>query len=318
MANLREQVKSLTAARDKLGAENTALRNEIEQLHAIVAASSDAEALKKNLAIRSTGRFGDKSDAESVAPDGIPESTTPNTRSAARSLRPGYEKIAELNLTLQSLAGQLIWEPARQEAACDLVLVASQIAESSQLLGHNPVTRIAGNLYPLVHETSLRPGPFDRGILHTLCHASEFLAEVLKEETLLKVEHLRPPRIVAVDDDADLLATIVSSLEFASLPTIGCPSARDALSTLQETCCDLILLDIGLPDLNGIDMCACIRALPKHDRTPIVFLTGQNTAENRSRGLLRGACDFIGKPFNMVELTLRLHTRALKNQLAAA
>jgi DNA-binding response OmpR family regulator len=77
-------------------------------------------------------------------------------------------------------------------------------------------------------------------------------------------------------------------------------------------------MDIGLPDMNGLDMCACIRALPKHDHTPIVFLTGQDTEENRESGTRKGASDFIGKPFNMFELTLKAHTWALKNQLAVA
>lgn len=318
MASLREQVKSQAAERDQLSAENQALRKEIEQMCAMVSASSDSRALKETLAVRFKGRSGEKSGAIASASDGKLDGTAPMAPSIAESRIPGYERIAELNQTLQSLVARLIWEPAHQDATSDLVLVASQMAEISQSLGHNPVARIAGDLYPLVHEASLRPGPFDRGILQTLSHTSDFLAEVLKRDILPKVDGLRSPRIVAVDDDPDLLSTIVSSLESACLPTIGCANAREALSTLQETRCDLILLDIGLPDLNGIDMCSCIRALPKHDHTPIVFLTGNDTAENRSRGLLQGACDFIGKPFNMIELTLRVNTWALKNQLVAA
>jgi DNA-binding response OmpR family regulator len=125
-------------------------------------------------------------------------------------------------------------------------------------------------------------------------------------------------RVIAVDDDRELLPAIVSSLKFANLPTIGCSDAREALDTLQETHCNLILVDIGLPDMSGLEMCACIRALPKHDQTPIVFLTGQDTENNRQKGALTGASDFIGKPFNMFELTLKAHTWALKNQLAVA
>jgi CheY-like chemotaxis protein len=318
MASLREQVKSQSAERELLAAENQALRKEIEELCAIVASSSDSQTLKEALAVRRKGLPGIAPGALASMSDGKPDAAAPCSTPVAESGITGYERISELNRTLQSLVGRLIWEPAHQEATSDLVLVASQMAEVSQSLGHNPVARIAGDLYPLVHEASLRPGPINRGILQTLSHTSDFLAEVLKNDSLSKLNGFRSPRIVAVDDDPDLLSTIVSALEFASLPTIGCANARDALSTLQETRCDLILLDIGLPDLNGIDMCSCIRALPKHDHTPIVFLTGNDTAENRSRGLLQGACDFIGKPFNMIELTLRVNTWALKNQLAAA
>ena len=119
-------------------------------------------------------------------------------------------------------------------------------------------------------------------------------------------------------DDADLLAVITASLEITNLRAIGCADARTALDTLQDNHCDVIFLDIGLPDMNDLDMCAAIRGLPKHDRTPIVFLTGDDTAQNRERSTLKGASDFIGKPFTMAEFTLKAHIWALKHRLDLA
>ena len=78
---------------------------------------------------------------------------------------------------------------------------------------------------------------------------------------------------------------------------------------------DLLLLDIGLPDINGLDICTSIRQIPDHAKTPIVFLTGHDTLESRAQSSLSGGTDFIGKPFNMFELTVKVNTWVFKNQL---
>ena len=67
--------------------------------------------------------------------------------------------------------------------------------------------------------------------------------------------------------------------------------------------------------MNGIDACSGIRALPRHSRTPVVFLTGQNTVEMRERGTSKGGTDFMGKPFNMFELTLKSTVWGYRSQL---
>ena len=110
----------------------------------------------------------------------------------------------------------------------------------------------------------------------------------------------------------------VASLESASLATTGCADARTALDALQENHFDVIVLDIGLPDMNGLDMCDHIHALPKHGQTPIVFLSSDDSEHNRERGVIKGATEFIAKPCNMFELTLKAHTWALKNRLDVA
>ena len=138
------------------------------------------------------------------------------------------------------------------------------------------------------------------------------------KDVLARAEKLPPPRAIAVDDDKDLLPIIVASLESASLATTGCADARTALDALQENHFDVIVLDIGLPDMNGLDMCDHIQALPKHGQTPIVFLSSDDSEHNRERGVIKGATEFIAKPCNMFELTLKAHTWALKNRLEVA
>ena len=316
LANLRGLVKSLTAARERFAIENQALRNEIEHLCEIVAASNDSKALKETIALRLSGRFGPQNAAVSIAPDGTMALPAP-ILNLARMPAPEHQAFAELNGTLRRLAAHLSREPLDRDAAGELLRVASRMAEAGKVLGVRLVAGIAGDLHPLLEESS-PGGAIDPGALQILAETSTLLAELLSSGILPRLAFLPSPKIIAVDDDQDLLCTIIATLELANLQTLGCADAREALTTMQETRCDLILLDIGLPDLSGMDMCACIRAIPKHDLTPIVFLSGQDTAENRSLGMFKGGSDFIGKPFRMSELTLKARTWVLKSQLAAA
>lgn len=318
LANLRGLVKSLTAARERFAVENRALRNEIEHLCEIVATSNDSKALKETVALRLSGRLGPLNAAVSVAPDGTMALPAP-ILGLARAVTPaGHQEFAELNGTFGKLAAQLSREPLDRDAARELFRVASRMAEAGKFLGVRLVAGIAGDLRPLLEEASHEGGAIDPGVIETLAGTSALLAELLSSGILPRLAFLPSPKIIAVDDDQDLLCSIIATLELADLQTIGCADAREALATMQETRCDLIFLDIGLPDLSGLEMCPCIRAIPKHDLTPIVFLSGQDTAENRSLGMFRGGSDFIGKPFRMSELTLKARTWVLKSQLAAA
>jgi len=79
---------------------------------------------------------------------------------------------------------------------------------------------------------------------------------------------------------------------------------------------DLIFLDIGLPEMNGFDLCTKARTNALNDKTPIVFITGMTTFQNRVQSSLSGGSDFVGKPFNIPELGLKALIWVLKGQLA--
>jgi DNA-binding response OmpR family regulator len=159
-----------------------------------------------------------------------------------------------------------------------------------------------------------RPGAIDSAGLRPLLQALEILPALLDPRALKRAKELRPPQILALDDDADLLSTLVASLEMADLGIAGCSTAATALAALRGRSFDLILLDITMSDANGLDVCTEIRALPGYRQTPIVFLTSSDTTENRARSSLNGGTDFLVKPFNILELTLRAETWIYKYQ----
>ena len=90
-----------------------------------------------------------------------------------------------------------------------------------------------------------------------------------------------------------------------------------ALAELAGRRYDLIFLDVNMPGMDGFELCKQIRALAIHATTPIVFLTGLATLENRVQSSLCGGNDFIAKPFNLHELSVKAITLILKGAAPA-
>ncbi|MEQ1851305.1 MAG: response regulator [Chthoniobacteraceae bacterium] len=317
LTNLRNQVRTLSGERDRLAADNLALQNQLGKFREVLAKEGVPAALKESLAGYLAAPAGERIPPADMR-DGDAIAAEHAAKLLGKSLSPEFQEISDLNKQLRSQVALLAMQPEDRGVFCTILLLVEEMAETVSSLLDHPIARVVRNLQAMARDAIQRPGTADPRTLHGITQASDLLAKVLNHDVLTRAENLPAPQVIAVDDDKDLLPLIISSLESAMLPTIGCADARAALDTLQETPCDLILLDLGLPDLSGFDMCACIRALPKHERTPIVFLTGQDTNENRKKGSLKGASDFIGKPFNVFELALKAHTWALRNQLVVA
>ncbi len=314
LTSLREQVKVLTKERETMVAENKSLTEELQELREVAGLGGSVQ-----IARRAAG--GDSGGSVVQSRFAVPASETvvvPSTLAVmpAPQLDSPFHEIATLNGKLRSQAADVALHPADRKAFGDLVSRSHEMSRIAAILGPHPVATITANLHALLLDASHHAGPVNPRTLQTTMQTLEFLSQLLTHDALARAEKLPPSHAIAVDDDQDLLPIIVASLESANLITTGCADARTALDTLQENQFDVILLDIGLPDMNGLDMCAHIHALPKHSDTPIVFLTGDDSAHNRERGTLKGASDFLAKPFNMFELTLKAHTWALKNRLA--
>ncbi len=121
-------------------------------------------------------------------------------------------------------------------------------------------------------------------------------------------------KLLVVEDDAEVREFLVRVIEDAHWVAHQEHDARGALSAAREQTFDLILLDVGLPDRDGFDVCRALRA--RGDRTPILLLTARHGVADRVRGLDAGADDYLGKPFAVNELLARL--RALARRPAAA
>ena len=113
-------------------------------------------------------------------------------------------------------------------------------------------------------------------------------------------------RILVVDDESDVTELLEYKLEQEGyrVATLNDPLA--CIAKVREFEPDLMLLDIMMPELSGIQLCRIIRADPSIKDIPIIFLSARGEVEDRIKGLEAGAEDYISKPFNTNELLLRI------------
>lgn len=111
------------------------------------------------------------------------------------------------------------------------------------------------------------------------------------------------PKILIVEDEPAIADTIQYALETEGFDTQCLAAGRPVLEILESAAIDLIVLDIGLPDISGIELCLEIR---KQSPVPIIFLTARAAEVDRVVGLEIGGDDYITKPFSPRELAARV------------
>lgn len=117
---------------------------------------------------------------------------------------------------------------------------------------------------------------------------------------------IKAKRILVVDDEPDVTELLEYKLEQEGYAVDVLNDSMSFVAKVREFQPDLMLLDIMMPELNGLQLCRIARSDPAMKNTPIIFLTAKGEAEDRVKGLETGADDYIAKPFNTKELLLRV------------
>ncbi|MEA3208515.1 MAG: two-component system, OmpR family, catabolic regulation response regulator CreB [Chthoniobacter sp.] len=123
-----------------------------------------------------------------------------------------------------------------------------------------------------------------------------------------------PPRILLVEDEPSIADNIIYALKTDGFEPVWCATGRDALARFGQEKFTLIILDVGLPDMNGFELCKQIRAASP---VPIVFVTARKDEIDRVVGLEIGADDYVVKPFSPRELTARVKAILRRTEHAA-
>jgi two-component system response regulator ResD len=121
-------------------------------------------------------------------------------------------------------------------------------------------------------------------------------------------------RVLVVDDDDTVASVVVSYLERAGHEAHRVADGRAALDAVAANPPDLIVLDLMLPEVDGLEVCRRVRMT--HDRLPIIMLTALGEAEDRIAGLEFGADDYVTKPFSPRELVLRIDSVLRRSAVA--
>ena len=120
------------------------------------------------------------------------------------------------------------------------------------------------------------------------------------------VEHRA--RILVVEDDLANRVLLTRLLERVGYTVAAVGDGSTALDSVLETEADVVLLDIGLPGIDGLEVCRRLRSNPATATVPVILLTGHTSLDDVVAGLDAGADDFVGKPFEQAELLARIRS----------
>ena len=111
--------------------------------------------------------------------------------------------------------------------------------------------------------------------------------------------------ILIIEDERSIADTIIHSIEKEGFTAVWCNRGADGLAHIRKGAYALVILDIGLPDINGFELCKAIRAVSD---IPLIFLTARDEEVDKIVGLEIGGDDYMTKPFSPRELVARIRT----------
>jgi CheY-like chemotaxis protein/pSer/pThr/pTyr-binding forkhead associated (FHA) protein len=320
--NLRSDITSLTKERDALRLAWETAKHERDEAFSRLDPSQPGGASRAS-APTIAARFGA---ASAPAPDQGPPSSTPpasasdtsNLSSAANGSQADHRAMATvltkapvalkgLRVAIEGLPNASNRAEACEKIATQAILVKEALEPARGHAAH----RLAQAASAMIKGTR-----YESHVLRTLGQAADVIGSLLDPRLFKKAAEPQMARVLLIDDDKDLLETVGAALRSADVRATPCADPKQAMDLLQKESFDVILLDVSLPGQSGIDLCAKIRDLPQHRKTPVVFITGNDSVENRAQSTLNGGDDFISKPFNTLELVTKAATWVARSQYA--
>ena len=304
-----------------LGARLQSAQREIRELSATLA-EARLHVKFATAASRATRSGAKKADFDGMLL-GSQAPAEPESAPAAEPLRPSSEPLSEKDARSAVAAMRQCFQaftktPGDFSFINELHCHIYGLSERARTTGYTAIHRLCASFSDLTRGLYEIPEQVNPSTLLTVLQTIEFLGSLLRDGCFALARDPAKALIYAVDDDAGNCEAIQMAMETAAMRTTFAQEPGAALGELSSLPCDLILLDVNLPGMDGFELCRHIRELPLHATTPIVFLTGLTTMENRVQSTLSGGSDFIGKPFNLHELSVKIMTVILKSQLQIA
>jgi CheY-like chemotaxis protein len=206
-------------------------------------------------------------------------------------------------------------EMARLKQIYEMYRQVHALNGNAGVAGLSNIAHMSAAFEALLKEVYEKPKNINASSTRTIASAVDFMGFLFEKGTVPDRQEFPASRILVVDDEAISRRAIVYALEKAKLKSVNVEDPQEALTLLNDGEFDLIFLDVDMPHINGFELCAKLRAMPQHRRTPVVFVTSLNDFENRTNSTMAGGNDFIGKPFLFIELTVKALIHVMRNRL---
>jgi CheY-like chemotaxis protein len=225
--------------------------------------------------------------------------------------------LADLRASLQGLT-KADTETGRLKQIHELYRRIHTINGVAALAGLAQIAHMSTAFEALLKELHENPKTINESTLRTVAAAVDFFNFLNEQGTQPDRQEIPPASILVVDDEPISRRAVVLALQKARLPSVSVEDPDGALKLLSEKMFDIVFLDVLLPSMTGYDLCAKLRALPMHKKTPVVFVTHLSDLDNRAKSTMVGGNDFITKPFLSVELAVKALIYVLRGKLEPA
>ena len=249
---------------------------------------------------------------ESAEPENDPTSETSFIDPLASVVSDDVGREAEL---IRACTSSLVSDHRNPDILAELDERYHGFAASAGGLGYAGIARFSSACGELTRWLCKTPRKMEE-TLQSLIDAAALLVEISAEGRPEEIDDLAGALVFSVDDDGDNCECIAMSLEKSALKTRYALKSGIALAELRSLSCALIILDVDLPDMNGFELFDCIREMPHHRETPIIFLSGLMSTRDRMASLPGGQQAFVAKPYNLNELGVIVLGMILKARLA--
>lgn len=179
------------------------------------------------------------------------------------------------------------------------------LAGTAGLAGCHRLAQMASVFEAMLYQMMDKPERITPSVLRTTGMAVTFLDGMLQRASEPQPPALPSAQVLVVDDDALSNRLVVTALRQAHMRARSIQEPRAALEWLRQTRCDLVLLDIVLPGMDGFEFYQRLRALPGCERIPVVFVTAYPDYEVRAKAVLADGGDLITKPVLPTELAVK-------------
>src|SRR5882724_475423 len=174
------------------------------------------------------------------------------------------------------------------------------------LAGCGKIAQLTGAIEAMLFDQVLQSnGGMSPSSIQTLVQAVNCLGRLFTGANIASANSFGKARVLLVDDDQVSNRANEVALKRASYDTVSATNGLAALILLNKNPFDLILLDINMPGMNGIELCQKLRCIPHHKSTPVIFVTLRGDFESRARSLMSGGDDLISKPISPLELIVK-------------
>jgi DNA-binding response OmpR family regulator len=183
------------------------------------------------------------------------------------------------------------------------------------IVGLTQISKMSDAVEALLKELYENPKNINSSTLRSVASGVDFLGFLFERGTAPGKQEIPSGNILVVDDEPISRRAIVYALEKAHLQSVSAEDPNTALRLLEDKNFNLVFLDVDMPGMTGHELCAKLRNLPHHKKTPVVFVTALSDFDSRTSSMMAGGNDFIAKPFLFIELTVKALIHVLRGKL---